>query len=832
MELGNQRQESLGATSGPISKSIDVKKNVHPDVIAPSEDSGLSSISTSPPGSVCSSLKADDGQDDVKPNSESTIGEGIQFADPSVIAEEMREKEAKIKRQDSEMLAEKRRAKEAYQQEIQEKQYKCLMHLLSKSKAMSRFLNEKVNKATEKESVKIGRKGGNKAGSKRGATTPETEDDAPPPKKKGRKPKQIKQNLSEEDISKELDSLIEDEEKENSSAVANYVKSKYFVGDLRDYQKIGLNWLKALYDHGLNGILADEMGLGKTIQVIALFAHLIEKRVPGPYLVIVPLSTLPNWISEFERFAPELPVVVFYGSQKDRGPIRNKAMKKVRMAVNFTTHPIILTTYQMPLYEQKFFKTLNYRYIVIDEAQRIKNFNTQLFKVLKMFNSVNRLLLTGTPLQNNLSELWSLLNYLLPEIFNDLDVFESWFDAKDVQNEAGKEKFFRREQEKQVMFALREILQPFMLRRLKEEVCPDIPPFKEVVVYTPLTSFQHQLYSAILNRDLEKLYMTEMPVVVDVDGVRPKRKCTQAVNLDTYYNENYSNIVSTKPQKSLAETSNEAKKDRREEEISKWRKFATVNDENVEFYIRLRFGNDVMMYRHVVNHPYIIHQPLDNCGLSLVDENLIKISGKMLVLDAMLKKLKAKGHKILLFSTMRMVLDVIEDHLNLRNYQYVRLDGTIKYEDRRCNIDKFQTDPDVFIFLLTTKAGAVGLNLAAADTVIIYDSDYNPQNDLQAMARCHRIGQTKPVVVYRLCTKGTVDEEIINRANAKRFLEKAVISKEGSIATSYEGLMALKKLLDENTKIIDSKKEVYTEAELEEMLDRSDMLREKKEETE
>lgn len=189
-------------------------------------------------------------------------------------------------------------------------------------------------------------------------------------------------NLSEEDIKDELDAMSDGEtaDKENSNTVANFVQPKYFVGELRDYQKVGLNWLKVLYENGLNGILADEMGLGKTIQVIALFAYLIEKQIPGPYLVIVPLSTLPNWTSEFERFAPKLPVVVYYGSADERAGLKNKLYKKYKVTPTYSTYPVVLMTYQAPLFDGSFLRQFTWRYIVIDEAQRIKNYESQLFR--------------------------------------------------------------------------------------------------------------------------------------------------------------------------------------------------------------------------------------------------------------------------------------------------------------------------------------------------------------------------------------------------------------------------------------------------------------------
>ena len=344
------------------------------------------------------------------------------------------------------------------------------------------------------------------------------------------------------------------------------------------------------------------------------------------------------------------------------------------------------------------------------------------------------------------------------------------------------------------------------------------------MIYVPLTKIQYHLYSAILNKDMSKLIkVKEESLIIDVNGVRPRRKCRENVKFVDFFSPDYYGIDTS------MHTS--VNVDAKLRDIAEWKNFTQVTEENSQYLIRVKIQNSTMMYRHVVNHPYIIHYPLN--VYDKTDDNIIEASGKLLVLDAMLKKLKAKGHKILLFSSMKMVLDVIEDYLSLRDYSYVRLDGDIKFEARKKAIDEFQTNLEVFLFLLTTKPGAVCLNIAAAvaaDTVIICDSDWNPQNDLQAMARCHTIGQTKPVGVYRLCTKGSIDEIIIKRANAKRFLEEAVISKEGRMINS-EGVLELKKLLEKeilSKLLVDSKSDVYTDAELEDFLDRSDLIFEKK----
>ncbi|XP_063987769.1 lymphocyte-specific helicase-like isoform X2 [Diachasmimorpha longicaudata] len=773
-----------------------------------------------------------------------------------------------------EQLAVKRQAELQHENEKREKVYKRLMHLLKQSKFFSDFLMKKLSNNEAKPST-----------SKSSKRKIQDSDDEPiytPPSKRPKrncKPVQKdlkeslrpqrqkrltetgKRKLTEKQIQTELDAIV-DEEDETSEE--SFSQPKYFQGDLRDYQKHGLQWLKALYEHGMSGILADEMGLGKTVQVIAMIAHLIEKHQPGPFLIVTPLSTIPNWLMEFERFAPKIPVVLFYGSSGERAQQAVKVKKTVSVD-GFRTLPVVLTTYETPIKNQRLVKGLNWRYIIIDEAQRIKNAECQLVQLLKTCKSDNRLLLTGTPLQNNLKELWSLLHFLMPQIFSDLAVFESWFDVRDFQHEEGTNRILQQEEEKKVLQSLREILKPFMLRRMKTDVCLDIPAKKEVMVYAPMSSLQRQLYTAYLSRDICTLSKTKPePIILDDEfGKRPKRSCavnnrysdayrnldqalangwntsasseddTHSSSLDPDYvassdfSHRDNNPESTVETKAVGkEVSPPSKTAAVDKVMEKWTDHVQVTEDNCHYLFRLSFGSRQIMYRKIINHPYLIHLPLNYAGLPKVDNDLIEASGKFVVLDRMLKKLSEGGHKVLLFSTMKMILDVIEDYLSMRPWKYVRLDGEVNIETRKNHIHVFNSDPNYFLFLISTRAGGVGLNLAAADTVIIFDSDWNPQVDIQAMARCHRIGQTRPVVIYRLCTKGTFDEAIVSRAEAKRKLEKLVISKEIEEMTLFnkEGLLKLKELLDSSDQQVgNSGKEFLSEDELEKLLDRSDL---------
>ncbi|KAJ8983009.1 hypothetical protein NQ317_014306 [Molorchus minor] len=514
--------------------------------------------------------------------------------------------------------------------------------------------------------------------------------------------------------------------------VSKYLK--YFEGgSLRPYQLDGVTWMTVLFENGLNGILADEMGLGKTIQIIALICHLIERTIPGPFLIVAPLSTLPNWAAEFERFAPQLPVVVFHGSQLERIS-KYQLIKKKYTVGSMQTRPIVLCSYQMPLFEHNFLKQFVWQYIVIDEGHRIKNHKSKLSKMLRSLNSSNRLILTGTPLQNNITELWALLNFLLPHIFNNEETFTALLMVEDVQDE---NKLLEQEEKTSLISTIHRVLAPFMLRRMKKDVLDDMVPKKGK------------------DDDDDDYEATKM------EQPRKKRKCTMKKRFNF-------------------ETDDDDFSDYEDYLLAEEEKETGMKLEKpiMPFLVRITMQNTMMMFKKIVNHPYLVHFPLDPLQEKkelLINEDLITSSGKMMVLDAMLPKLQKDGHKVLIFSTLCMTLDLIEEFLIMRNYKYRRLDGAYKLEQRGSSITDFNSDPDILAFLLSTRAGGLGLNLTGADTVIFFDRDWNPQVDIQAQDRCHRIGQTKPVVVYTLITKNTIDEKIISCGVNKRLLEKIVI---------------------------------------------------------
>ncbi|XP_065159904.1 chromatin-remodeling complex ATPase chain Iswi isoform X1 [Atheta coriaria] len=463
-------------------------------------------------------------------------------------------------------------------------------------------------------------------------------------------------------------------------ASPHYIKN----GEMRDYQIRGLNWMVSLYDNGINGILADEMGLGKTLQTISLLGFMKHyKNIPSPHIVIVPKSTLANWMAECNKWCPSLRAVCLIGDQEARSTF----IREVLMPGEWD---VCITSYEMCIKEKSVFKKFNWRYMIIDEAHRIKNEKSKLSEILREFKTSNRLLLTGTPLQNNLHELWALLNFLLPDVFNSSDDFDAWFNTNSCFGDNA------------LIERLHAVLKPFLLRRLKSEVEKRLKPKKEVKVYVGLSKMQRDWYTKILMKDID---------IVNGAG-------------------------------------------------------------KVE---KMRLQNILMQLRKCANHPYLFDGAEPGPPYT-TDLHLVTNCGKMVVLDKLLPKMLEQESRVLIFSQMTRMLDIIEDYCHWRQFNYCRLDGQTPHEDRQRQINEYnEPNSKKFIFMLSTRAGGLGINLATADVVIIYDSDYNPQMDLQAMDRAHRIGQKKQVRVFRFITENTVEEKIIERAEVKLRLDKLVI---------------------------------------------------------
>lgn len=484
----------------------------------------------------------------------------------------------------------------------------------------------------------------------------------------------------------EEDAELLKDEKQGGQAEIVFRESPPFInGTMRDYQIAGLNWLISLHENGISGILADEMGLGKTLQTISFLGYLRHMvGITGPHLILVPKSTLDNWHREFTRWTPEVNILVLQGQKDERNQLINDRLIDEKFDV-------CITSYEMVLREKSHLKKFAWEYIIIDEAHRIKNEESSLAQVIRLFNSRNRLLITGTPLQNNLHELWALLNFLLPDVFGESEAFDQWFSGEGQDQDT-------------VVQQLHRVLRPFLLRRVKNDVEKSLLPKKEVNVYVGMSEMQVKWYQKILEKDIDA-----------VNGAGGKRES------------------------------------------------------------KTRLLNIVMQLRKCCNHPYLFEGAEPGPPYT-TDEHLIFNAGKMVVLDKLLKRLQKQGSRVLIFSQMSRLLDILEDYCVFRQYQYCRIDGSTAHEDRISAIDEYnKPESEKFVFLLTTRAGGLGINLTTADTVVLYDSDWNPQADLQAMDRAHRIGQTKQVVVYRFVTDNAIEERVLERAAQKLRLDQLVI---------------------------------------------------------
>uniref|UniRef100_A0A667I6H6 Chromodomain helicase DNA binding protein 5 n=1 Tax=Lynx canadensis TaxID=61383 RepID=A0A667I6H6_LYNCA len=523
--------------------------------------------------------------------------------------------------------------------------------------------------------------------------------------KKGKKPKEDKQ--------KPPDTPIVD-------PTVKFDKQPWYIdstgGTLHPYQLEGLNWLRFSWAQGTDTILADEMGLGKTVQTIVfLYSLYKEGHSKGPYLVSAPLSTIINWEREFEMWAPDFYVVTYTGDKESRSVIREnefsfednairsgKKVFRMKKEVQIKFH-VLLTSYELITIDQAILGSIEWACLVVDEAHRLKNNQSKFFRVLNSYKIDYKLLLTGTPLQNNLEELFHLLNFLTPERFNNLEGFLEEF--ADISKEDQIKK-------------LHDLLGPHMLRRLKADVFKNMPAKTELIVRVELSQMQKKYYKFILTRNFEAL-----------------------------------NSKGGGNQVSLL--------------------------------------NIMMDLKKCCNHPYLfpvaaVEAPVLPNG-SYDGSSLVKSSGKLMLLQKMLKKLRDEGHRVLIFSQMTKMLDLLEDFLEYEGYKYERIDGGITGGLRQEAIDRFNAPgAQQFCFLLSTRAGGLGINLATADTVIIYDSDWNPHNDIQAFSRAHRIGQNKKVMIYRFVTRASVEERITQVAKRKMMLTHLVVrpglgSKSGSM---------------------------------------------------
>eukprot|EP00803_Ostreobium_quekettii_P003791 evm.model.scf_714EXC.7 EVM.evm.TU.scf_714EXC.7 scf_714EXC:47239-61229(-) len=476
-------------------------------------------------------------------------------------------------------------------------------------------------------------------------------------------------------------------------------------GRLHPYQLEGLNWLYFKWQVKENVILADEMGLGKTIQSIAFLATLWHVGVGKPCLVVVPLSTMRNWEREFQVWAPQLRVVSLYGNQETRNTVikyelfapnnktgeeRAKAKTRAGLQARVKFH-VLLTSYELAIAESTHLAKVDYECLIVDEGHRLKSKNSKLHQELHGFAFAYRVLLTGTPLQNNLAELFMLLRFLDSTKFDSLEDFQQQFADIGDEKQVG---------------TLHEMLSPHLLRRLKKDVLKELPPKKEQIVRVEMSPVQKEVYKSILTKSFKVL------------------------------------------------TAGKAGK-------------ATA------------LKNVMMQLRKCCNHPYVFEgiEPIIWDPEEFM-KKFVEASGKLDLLDKMVHRLKEQGHRILIYSQFTMMLDLLEEWVSARKYGHLRIDGAVSGTERQARIDKFNNEQEKYcVFLLSTRAGGLGINLATADTVIIYDSDWNPHNDIQAQSRAHRLGQQKGVMIYRLVTRATIEERMMQQSKKKLLLEHLVVRK-------------------------------------------------------
>ncbi|KAF9270344.1 hypothetical protein L218DRAFT_888813 [Marasmius fiardii PR-910] len=733
---------------------------------------------------------------------------------------------------------------------------------------------------------------------------------------------------------------------------------KMLMAQLKEYQLKGLNWLATLYEQGINGILADEMGLGKTVQSISLLSYLAETHdIWGPFLVVAPASTLHNWQQEITRFVPGLKALPYWGNVKDRTTLRKFWSKKEISYNQDAPFHVLITSYQLVTQDQQYFQRVKWQYMILDEAQNIKNSSSVRWKTLLGFHCRNRLLLTGTPIQNSMQELWALLHFIMPSLFDSHDEFNEWF-SKDIENAAENKGSKLNEHQ---LRRLHMILKPFMLRRVKKHVQNELSEKIEIDIYVDLSARQRALYKALLANvsvadllekaanigdaesarslmnlvmqfrkvcnhpelferadvvspfafarygrtgsfaregDLVSLpYSTRNPISVDIptliyrDGgilSVPREESTHDTNYlaklmsiwsadhihNSFYDDSSSafsflRLLEMSPQeahllhvsplikRSLNAIDEEARlleqashprdpdvsdnltlrvyspllevnsradlyPELRSISLSAW-KSSCLSRPELRWYVPRAVAPPISLYcsdrTFMEEQAHLLEAPLESLAFygmppSLIDsyeayttyqrqlpnlhpggllgasptdqipvskmqipeaKRLIYDSAKLARLDSLLQELKSGGHRVLVYFQMTRMMDLMEEYLVYRQYKYLRLDGSSKIEDRRDMVIDWQTRPDIFVFLLSTRAGGLGINLTAADTVVFYDHDWNPSNDAQAMDRAHRLGQTRQVTVYRLITQGTIDERIVQLARVKKDVQDIVV---------------------------------------------------------
>lgn len=674
----------------------------------------------------------------------------------------------------------------------------------------------------------------------------------------------------------------------------------HFHGVLKEYQLKGLRWLDNLYEQGINGILADEMGLGKTIQALALLAHISERKNNwGPFLVIAPSTTLFNWHNETQRFCPHLKVLPYWGTLKERKSLR-RYLQQQHLGRRDSTFNIVITSYQIAVLDERILQRLSWSYIVLDEAQAIKNIKGQRWNTLLSLKSRNKLLLTGTPIQNTMAELWALLHFIMPNLFDSHEQFQEWF-SKDI--EAHSQNKARLDQTQ--LNRLHAILKPFMLRRVKKDVEKEIGQKHEYEILCKLTPRQQVLYDKIRSKiclaDLFSLHENQEKAKNLMNLVMQFRKVCNHPDLferkmvrsgvifsrgalryeppsylvpcgaDMIRTDEYQNPLCVRSARCLEKWRDDCLRPNwwshllLDQLLQHWRlsgqsrlhfDFWYKGDLEslvvlvVNWHYAIKYGRkptllraDSKPKRHLIKHMSssildTLHPLKESCmdlGSMYIERvvaqaprlvttrphinysahfwrkvdvltpkmefptfmSLILDSSKLTYLDTLLLRLKAAGKRCLIFCQMTKMMDILEEFLQWRQYHYFRLDGACNLSSRRDMVGEYQRNPDIFVFLLSTRAGGLGVTLTAADVVIFYDNDWNPTMDAQAADRAHRIGRTEDVEVYRLISKDTIEDKIVKRAQQKKNVQQTVYSGEALKGTVFKSSELLKILIDE-----------------------------------
>lgn len=646
------------------------------------------------------------------------------------------------------------------------------------------------------------------------------------------------------------------------------------------------------------------MGLGKTVQAISLMAHLAETHnIWGPFIVIAPASTLHNWQQEIQKFVPSMRALPYWGNVNDRKTLR-KFWNPKKLYTKDSHFHVLITSYQLVVADEKYFQRIQWQYMILDEAQAIKSSSSVRWKTLLSFHCRNRLLLTGTPIQNSMQELWALLHFIMPGLFDSHDEFSDWF-SRDIESHATADaKSGGSSLNEHQLQRLHMILKPFMLRRVKKDVEDELGAKIEIDIECQLAPRQRSMYRAIK----EKLPLAELLDNVTTDSlmniVMQFRKvcnhpelferseirsplvlhqldCIRPVSRDTsllFWDGPLSNPLDMSLPKLLSPGQMGVEASRflsfessiyqpqfieescgvlsflssplmHMEDVPQLIRHgplqlaSLLHQRQVKYgskrdhpdYVRLPWEHPQLsneMLSQVVPDSYrflgrnaglysprvscspislvvedinftltqkviippsliimdqeddsetdeLIMEPTPASGRHIVMPSMSKVisdAGKLAELDRLLVKLKAEGHRVLIYNQMTRMIDLMEEYLHFRGYSYIRLDGSSKIADRRDLVNDWQTRPDIFVFLLSTRAGGLGINLTAADTVIFYDSDWNPTVDQQAMDRAHRLGQTKQVTVYRLITKNSIEERMRQRAKQKDEIHRLVVA--------------------------------------------------------